>query len=154
MKVKTCCFTGHRHMDEVNTPAILQKVETEMEKLMFLGVRQFCTGGALGFDTLCARAIMNLKKRYPCIIFTLVLPCKTQAHGWNKANQAEYQLIMNSADKVIFTSEEYHRGCMHVRNRKLVDLSTYCIAYLRTNAGGTFYTVNYAKQQGLVVVAI
>lgn len=154
MKEKTCCFTGHRMIDEADINAISQKVEVQMEQLMLLGVRQFCAGGALGFDTLCAKNVLKIKKKVPDITFTLVLPCKTQAQGWSKANQVEYQRMMNCADRILFTSEQYYPGCMHVRNRKLVELSAYCISYLRTNTGGTFYTVNYAKQQGLVVIDI
>ena len=41
---------------------------------------------------------------------------------------------------------------MHKRNRHLVDNSSICICYLTENSGGTFYTVNYAKKQGLTVI--
>ena len=49
---------------------------------------------------------------------------------------------------------KYTRGCMHKRNRHLVDNSSACISYLTENKGGTFYTVNYAKSKGVEVINI
>lgn len=43
---------------------------------------------------------------------------------------------------------------MHRRNRHLVDNSGVCVCYLTRNSGGTAYTVNYAKKQGVNVFNI
>ncbi len=37
-------------------------------------------------------------------------------------------------------------------NRYLVDNSGVCVCYLTRDAGGTAYTVNYAKRQGLEII--
>ena len=60
----------------------------------------------------------------------------------------EYNRIMKAADKVVYTSQDYYNGCMHKRNRHLVDNSSLCICYLNSNTGGTAYTVDYAKSVG------
>ena len=65
-----------------------------------------------------------------------------------------YEDIKSKADKVVYTSQEYTRGCMHKRNRHLVDNSSACIAYLTESKGGTAYTVDYAKKNGLTVFNI
>lgn len=65
-----------------------------------------------------------------------------------------YDDIKQKADKVVYTSQEYTRGCMHKSNRHLVDNSSACISYLTENKGGTFYTVNYAKSKGVEVINI
>ena len=59
-----------------------------------------------------------------------------------------------NTDKISYTSEHYHKSCIFVRNRRLVDYSNYCIAYLNQDKGGTAYTVNYALQNGLEVINI
>ena len=41
---------------------------------------------------------------------------------------------------------------MHERNRYLVDNSGLCLCYLVKRGGGTYYTVQYAKKQGLPVI--
>ena len=65
-----------------------------------------------------------------------------------------YESIKEQADKVVYTSEEYTRGCMHKRNRHLVDNSSVCICYLTESTGGTAYTVNYAKEKGLMTINV
>lgn len=112
------------------------------------GYLYFGAGGALGFDTLAAQTVLNLKKDYPQIKLILVLPCKTQARGWKQEDIEEYNRIMKAADKVVYTSQDYYSGCMHKRNRHLVDNSSLCICYLNSNTGGTAYTVDYAKSVG------
>lgn len=65
-----------------------------------------------------------------------------------------YEYIKTQADKIVYTSQEYTRGCMHKRNRHLVDNSSVCICYLTEPSGGTAYTVNYALRNGKSVINI
>ena len=118
------------------------------------GYRYFGCGGALGFDTLAAQTVLRLQKIYPEIRLILVLPCRDQTRGWKQADVAEYDRIMKVADKVTYTSEQYYSGCMHKRNRHLVDNSSLCICYLTEQSGGTAYTVNYARSQGLKIINV
>lgn len=96
--------------------------------------------------------MLELKEIYPHIRLILVLPCLPQAERWSREQQQTYEAIKAQADKVVYTSQGYHRGCMHVRNRHLVDHSSLCISYLTQPTGGTSYTVDYATAQGLEVV--
>lgn len=106
----------------------------------------------MGFDTLAAQTVLKLKETYPQIKLILVLPCLTQTRGWKETDVKEYERIKSLADKVVYTSQEYTRGCMFKRNRHLVDFSSLCIAYLTKDEGGTAYTVKYAKQNGLNII--
>ena len=105
-------------------------------------------------DTIAAFTVLKLKERYPDIRLILVLPCYSQTRGWSSEDVRIYESIKEQADKVVYTSEEYTRGCMHKRNRHLVDNSSACIAYLTEDKGGTAYTVDYAQKHGLVVYNI
>ena len=118
------------------------------------GYRYFGCGGALGFDTLAAQTVLRLQEIYPEIRLILVLPCRDQTRGWKQADVAEYDRIMKAADKVTYTSEQYYSGCMHKRNRHLVDNSSLCMCYLTEQSGGTAYTVNYARSQGLKIINV
>ena len=84
----------------------------------------------------------------------LVLPCKNQTRGWEEKDVSVYESIIEQADKVVYTQENYDRGCMFERNRHLVDNSSVCVAYLTEEKGGTAYTVNYANQKGVKVINI
>ena len=154
MKSETCCFTGHRQIPLENQAEIIRRLEHAITDLYHKGVNRFEAGGALGFDTLAARTVLRLRKKYPNIKLILVLPCLTQTRGWTPGDIAEYEQIREQADEVIYTSQEYIRGCMHKRNRRLVDDSSICICCLTKSSGGTAYTVNYAKKKGLKITNI
>ena len=122
-----------------------------IESLIQKGYLYFGAGGALGFDTIAAFTVLKLKERYPDIRLILVLPCLAQTRGWSIEDVEIYEDIKSKADKVVYTSQEYTRGCMHKRNRHLVDNSSACICYLTKDSGGTAYTVDYARSKGLLV---
>lgn len=154
MKNITCCFTGHRNIPVNKREAVVQRLKTELSGLINNGYQLFMAGGALGFDTIAALTVLDIKKKYPHIRLILVLPCHNQTRGWNETDKQIYDYIKSSADKVVYTSQEYQRGCMHKRNRHLVDNSSVCICYLTEDTGGTAYTVNYAKSKNLTIINI
>ncbi|WP_040196353.1 SLOG family protein [Candidatus Soleaferrea massiliensis] len=154
MKSLTCAFSGHRNIPTIKLPAIQKHLEEEIVHLIHQGVLYFIAGGALGFDTLCAITVLRLKGSFPKIKLLLALPCKNQAEKWNKADAEIYQNILNRADRIIYTSHDYSRGCMHRRNRYMADHSDYMICYLTQQTGGTKYTVDYAVSKGVNVINI
>lgn len=154
LKDKTCCFTGHRELPPNQYQSIFNKTEETIERHIDQGYRYFGAGGALGFDTIAALAVLKLKERYPDIRLILVLPCLSQTKGWLEKDIQIYEDIKKRADKVVYTSRRYTKGCMHKRNRHLVDHSSSCIAFLTERKGGTAYTVDYAKRRGLSVVNV
>ena len=152
MKTRTVCFTGHRKIPPKRMTSLARRLKTEIIELIDKGYLFFETGGALGFDTLAAQTVLDLKVDYPQIKLILVLPCLSQADSWDSEDKDTYEYIKDNADKVIYTSREYTRGCMHKRNRYLVDNSSACICYLTEKTGGTAYTVEYANSKGLFVI--
>ena len=153
-KEKTVCFTGHRELPILQVSSIRQRLRKTLEDLIEQGYCFFGTGGALGFDTIAAQTVLNLRKKYQQIRLILVLPCYSQAERWSSKDKQIYEEIKKSADKVVYTSEEYTKGCMHKRNRHLVDNSRTCVCYLTDSVGGTAYTVKYAKKKELKIVNI
>ncbi|MBR2589802.1 MAG: DUF1273 family protein [Clostridia bacterium] len=151
MKCHTCCFTGHRLIPKNEIPLIHERLKHTIIDLIKKGVIYYGSGGALGFDTLAAQTVLELKKEYPQIKLILVLPCVSQSAKWSNSDVLTYEQIKSKADKIVFTSQEYYDGCMLKRNRHLVDNSSYCICYLKHKRGGTFYTHNYAKQNNLQI---
>lgn len=154
MKEKTCCFTGHRLINHSEYENIKRNIKKVMVSLIKKGVIFYGAGGALGFDTIAAESVLELKENYPQIKLILVLPCKDQTRGWYDADVKKYNEILGRADKVVYISERYYDGCMLKRNRHLVENSGYCICYLKRNIGGTAYTANYAKKMGLIIYNI
>ena len=154
MKEKTCCFTGHRLIPRSEVPQIKKRLEQAIMDLINEGVIYFGAGGALGFDTLAAQTILDLKEEYPQIKLILVLPCKEQTAKWKQRDIDMYEYIKSRCDKYVYTSEHYYDGCMQKRNRHLVDNSSFCICYLTHKRGGTYFTYNYAKDNNLTIINI
>ena len=117
MRGKTACFTGHRKIPPESIPELSQRLKNTLLRLIEEGYMYFGAGGALGFDTLAAQCVLSLRKRYSHIKLILVLPCTTQTKGWSKDDIAVYEEIKSQADKVVYTSHDYFRGCMFKRNR-------------------------------------
>ncbi len=154
LKTPTACFTGHRKIPPERLHIITRRLRTAIIELIEDGYLYFGTGGALGFDTLAAQMVLDLKSEYPQIKLILVLPCLSQSSRWDKHEQVVYEYIKTRADKIVYTSRDYAKGCMHKRNRHLVDNSSTCICYLIDGSGGTAYTVEYAKRSALRVINI
>jgi len=152
MKSQTCCFTGHRTIDAKAFSHIQKCLENEIENLIQQGICCFCAGGALGFDTMAALAVLKLRPKFSHIRLLLILPYRSQARGWSKKDRRTYNHILGKADEAVYTSEYYYAGCMHKRNRYLVDNSEVCLCYLTAEKGGTAYTVGYAREKGLRII--
>ena len=153
-KNRVCCFSGHRKIPQRKSGQIQERLRNEIVTAIQNGYSFFYTGGAIGFDTMAAQAVLDLKRQYQHIRLILVLPCVNQTDGWEQSDINEYERIRSLADEVIYTSKEYKRGCMHKRNRYLVDHSSLCICYMTRKSGGTAYTVEYAQNKGITVTNI
>lgn len=152
MREQTCCFTGHRQLPSEEQAEIANRLERVIAALYQKGMRYYGAGGALGFDTLAAQTVLRLRESCPGMKLILVLPCLTQTRGWRPEDVTEYERIKAQADKVVYTDQQYTPGCMHRRNRHLVDHSGVCVCYLNRENGGTAYTVRYAEKQRLEVI--
>lgn len=152
MKNRTVCFTGHRNIPQEKH--LSEALQNTIIQLINEGYCYFGAGGALGFDTIAEETVLALKTKYSHIKLILVLPCLTQANEWSIEDKKRYAEAKQAADKVVYTSRNYYSGCMHKRNRHLVDNSSVCVCYLTKTGGGTFYTVNYTKEKGLRIINI
>ena len=154
MEKKTCMFTGHRQIDVGDAMALPRALDLLLEKLIAEGYTDFRCGGAQGFDTIAALKVLEKKKKYPYVNLHLFLPCRDQADEWSERAKAVYRAVIDMADSTEYLYERYSRGCMHARNRAMVDGSDICVAYCTSSRGGTAYTVEYAKKKGVEILMI
>ena len=154
MREQTCCFTGHRIIPYREYEAIAAKTREAVKGLIAAGVENFVAGGAIGFDTIAEETVLSLKEEFPQIKLNLILPCPEQAERWRFEDKRKYEIIKTKADGIQYSADHYYKGCMMVRNRRLVSESAYCICYLTSDSGGTAYTVKEAQKQGLTVFNI
>lgn len=144
---KTCCFTGHRNLDESYDRKEAEKV---IENLIKRGINVFLVGMAVGFDLEC----FDILKEKNNIKIIACVPCKEQEKYYERKEKEEYLKNLKIADEVIYISDEYYRGCMQKRNRFMVNNSSVVVAYLRKEKGGTYYTVNYGRKKEREIIIV
>ena len=153
MRETSVCFTGHREIPSNKYEFIKQTLIDMIKELANSGYTDFYAGGASGFDMLASFCVLELKKEYD-IRLHIILPYRRSVSTYSSYERYKQKELLERADSVECLFERYLSGCFHTRNRKLVDSSSVCVAFLEKNSGGTYYTVNYAKENGLKVVLV
>lgn len=154
-KYKTCAFTGHRPnslpwgLDENDDRCI--EVKKELKKLILnaidAGYTHFISGMAEGIDLIASEIVLGLKYDHPEITLECAIPFKAQASRWTSRNQERYSEVLSHSDKINMLSASYYHGCLHVRNKYMVDNSSLLIAvYNGSTSGGTASTIRYATK--------
>ena len=152
-KEKVCCFTGHRTISAGDAEVLPELLYETLCRLYADGVREFRTGGAVGFDTLAALSAIRLKNMHSDVKLRLMLPCRDQCSKWRPSNIKSYKEILAAADSVEYVSLFYNENCMHLRNLQLVRGSDYCVCYKRKGVGGgAAFTVRKAEEENLEII--
>lgn len=163
MKDSTCCFTGHRpnslpcKYDESHKHCLIIKEQLNKQIRLAIesGYTTFLSGMAVGADIWAAEAVISLKTEFPQISLVAILPFANQASRWGANLKARYDEIISNCDDVVSLQQDYSKGCMHIRNKELVDRSSRVIAvYDGRETGGTAYTVSLAMKKRLDVFFI
>ncbi len=147
----TVCFTGHRDLD-TDRAALDCRLDRAVEELIERGAVSFRAGGAVGFDTLAALAVLRARKKHPHIRLELFLPFPEQDRGWSREDRELFASILKAADAYRYLCTHYYNGAYHVRNRALVEGADVCVGYYLGGGGGTAYTVKLALRSGLEYV--
>ena len=149
-------FTGHRNNRiDTNNTTIITDVENAINDSYAKGYRCFMTGMAQGFDLIAAEAVLSLKNTLPDIKLIAVIPFLGQSRYFSDDDKERYENIMKQCEKIKFFSDRYYTGCFHRRNDYLVDNSSLIVSYFDgVKKGGTFYTIQRAKDKGLTIINI
>ncbi len=150
-----CCFTGHRNIRPGDIRQIEERVRKEVLDLIAEGVSTFYVGGAMGFDTLAAEVLLDLREKENAVIrIVSAIPFPDWREGWPESEKLRQERIIQASDEVFYVARVHSREAYLRRDREMVDRSGYCIAYCSRASGGTAYTVRYAMKKGLQVVNV
>ncbi len=159
----TLCFTGHRPQklpwgkNEQDERCLKMKEELRIEiiKAIHRGYIYFISGMAIGFDTICAEMILELKAIYPQIKLICALPSRDQDKKWFPHEKKRYKEILKQADCIHYMYDKWQEGCELERNSYMLNNSSMVIAlYNEKLGGGTRFTVNQAKRLGKEIIVI
>ncbi|MBQ2676927.1 MAG: hypothetical protein IJF54_05980 [Clostridia bacterium] len=148
MKENTCCFIGHRTINE--TEDLKLKLNEIIEKLIVHeNVDTFLFGSKSRFNSLCLETVTETKEKYPYIKRVYV--------------RAEYPYISEHYKNYLLESYEdtyYPENIMNSgraayveRNYEMIDKSRYCIVYYNkqgaptTRKSGAKTALDYAVKQ-------
>ncbi len=158
-KSTTAAFTGYRTIKILRSASgrdIIEKLYLELndviEKLCEEGYDTFLSGMAEGFDMLAAEAVLKVKMKRANIRLIAVVPFLGQESGYFPRDKKRYQDILHSADKVVITSDTYHKKAFFVRNDYMIQNSSLIVCYYDGQRGGTMYTYNRALRNNMKII--
>lgn len=145
MRENTCCFIGHRTINE--TEALKTKLTEVIEKLVTEeGVDTFLFGSKSQFDSLCLALVTDLRGKYPHIrrIYVRaefpVIGDDYRAYLLRSYEDTDYPQRIMGAGRAVYVE----------RNCEMIDRSEYCIIYYdrdsapTTRQSGTGIALDYA----------
>lgn len=155
----SCCFTGHRpgklpwgyREEDPRCVSLKRRIADAVESAYEEGFRHFLCGMAQGCDLYFCEAVLRLREVHPEVTLEAAIPCPTQADGWPRDQRERYARLVAACDYETVVSARYTPGCMHRRDRYMVDHASLLIAAFDGTPGGTRYTVEYAMGRGVPV---
>lgn len=152
-KEKTIAFTGHRILED-DIIIIENAVKEACNRYIENGFDTFLCGMAIGFDLLCGKAIIDLKKTNDNIKLICCIPYKNSEKYFSKKDKELFNLVLNASDETIVLANNYYNGCFHARDKFMVDNSSTLISYKIRDNSGTGYTTAYAAILGKKILSI
>lgn len=122
--------------------------------IKYLKPNNIYCGMALGFDSIVAEAVIELKKENYNINFIACIPFEGQENNWPENSKNKYKNYLQFADNIIILNKQYTKSCMFERNKYMIDNADILIAFTDTSDGGTGHAINLAKKKGIKIYKI
>jgi len=137
----TCIFCGHSRLYR-QTEFIKEKCLTVVEKIIVSGsTDSFLIGNYGDFDSIAASVCLNLKKKYPQITVSLVVPYyRPHLDDYDRERYARFDSVITPG-----LEEVPYRYRVLKANEYMVDQADTVIAYVKYD-GGAAKTLAYAKR--------
>ena len=144
---KTCCFFGHREIEE--NDCLRNAVRKTVENLVLeQGVDRFLFGSRSRFDRLCHEIVTEIKKQHPNIKRVYVRA------EYEQINEDYEAYLLKDYEETYFSQKAKGAGrAVYIkRNYEMIDNSDFCVVYFdesRTKSGksGTKIALDYAKKR-------
>lgn len=140
MKRKTAIFIGHDNCFGLD----VEKLKNTIELLIKNGVTEFISGGMGGFDRTSARAVFDLKAKYPHIKNNIMIP------------YLNYKIFNEDLFDEIILPEGIEilppKLTIVFRNHEMVDNAQYAVCFVNHSTGGAASTYRYAVRKDLEII--
>ncbi len=152
-KEKTIAFTGHRILED-DENIIENAVTNAVMRYIENGFDTFLCGMAIGFDLLCGKILLNIKKNNPNVKLVCCIPYENSEKYFSKKDKELFKDIIAASDDSIILSKSYYNGCFHIRDKFMVDNASVIISYKTRDNSGTGYTTAYGVLTGRKILSI
>ena len=128
METKTCCFIGHRKIEE--TDELKKEIFNYVENLITNeNVKIFLFGSRSQFDDLCYEVVTELKEKYPYIKRVYV------RSNYEIITEFYKNYLLEGFEDTFYPKECINSGKVsHIkRNQAMIDKSDYCLFYYNEN---------------------
>ena len=155
MKDKTCCFFGHRTINE--TEELKSKLIEIIEKLIVdENVDIFLFGSKSRFNSLCLELVTEIKEKYPHIKRIYVRA------EYPDINEQYTNYLLESYEETYYPEHirSSGRAAYVERNYEMISKSKFCIVYYdepnasTTRKSGTKTALDYAIKKGKQIINI
>lgn len=154
--IKTLYVTGYRPYelgifnDKHPGIAIIKKaIEDQLRALLDEGLEWVVISGQLGVELWTAEVVIELKKDYPNLKYSIITPFLNHEKNWNEANQQKYYYIKSMTDHFAsITKTEYQAPWQFIEKDKFIVSHTdgILLVYDEDNEGSPKYIKSYIEK--------
>ena len=155
MQENTCCFIGHRKINE--TEDLKEHLYETVENLIIQEkVETFLFGSKSQFDRLCLETVTKAKEKYPHIKRVYVRAEYPNIDDSYKAYLLKYYDETYFPEKLLLAG----RAVYVERNLEMINKSCFCVVYYNeisipiTRKSGTKIALDYAIKQKRKIIAL
>ena len=150
MEIYTVAFFGHRYID--NPFRIDEQLEEHIQRLLAeKEYVDFLVGRDGDFDQLASSAVLRIRKRFRDDNSSLVLVLP-YARAEYLNNEESYHDYYSDVEISYEASKAHPKAAIQIRNREMVDRADLILCYIERENGGAWQTIQYAIQQGKMVI--
>ncbi len=155
MRKHTCCFFGHREINE--TEELKQQLYLTIENLIIKNrVDTFLFGSKSRFNCLCHETVTKLKVKYHFIKRIYVRA------EYSQISEDYENYLLKSYEQTYFPKNAVGAGrAVYIkRNREMIDKSCFCVVYYkkellpRNRKSGTEEALVYACKKGCRIIIL
>ena len=152
--MNTCCFIGHREIDE--TEILRIRLSEIIENLIVnKKVETFLFGSKSQFNSLCLETVTEIKEKYPDIKRVYV------RSRYPHIDDCYRDYLLTFYDETYYPENVKGSRAVYVeRNREMIKQSSFCVFYYnelnapKRRKSGTKIALDYAIRQGKEIINI
>lgn len=142
-------------------PIIKKAIENQMRALLDEGLEWVILSGQLGVETWAAELVVELKKEFPQLKYSIITPFLEQEKNWNEQKKENYQRLIALADfHTSVTKKPYEAPWQFIEKNKFLIRNTdaMLIIYDDENEGSPKFikkiAQSYAENNNYPIISI